>query len=579
MSKQSILVPDIGAEHADVIEILVKPGESVVAEQAIVVLESDKASMEVPCPQAGRVADIAVKVGQRVKPGDLLLQLDAVTAKEGEVMAAARSAAATMGLPVASIGRELNAVSDILGSGAPAAAPPAATPVAVPPPLTAGGLTQLVRVPDIGADEADVIEILVARGQAIVLEQPIVVLESAKASMEVPSPLVGVVQKVLVKVGDKVVENTPLLEVLLQMPAGGSAPAPVDADAQGATGSSVAAANAGTGTAAAAPPAAPVPSGTGLHNTALRALVEAPSPAASVHAGPAVRRLARELGVDLGKVRGSGPKERILKEDVHAFVKQSLQQLAVGLPAPGTTAKLPVIDFAKWGPVERQPLTKIQKVSAQNLHRAWTIIPHVTQFDAADITELEAFRVAHKDAFKAEGLSLTLLSFLVKTVAHVLKQFPRFNSSLEVDGETLVLKQYVHVGVAVDTPNGLVVPVIRDADRKSVRDIARDLGELSAKARDRKLSPAEMQGACFSISSLGGIGGTAFTPIVNWPEVAILGVSRSSLQPVWDGREFRPRLMLPLSLSYDHRVIDGAEAARFTTALAQRLGDIRELLL
>jgi pyruvate dehydrogenase E2 component (dihydrolipoamide acetyltransferase) len=322
----------------------------------------------------------------------------------------------------------------------------------------------------------------------------------------------------------------------------------------------------------------PAPSA-GLHSSALRALAPDAADAAPVHAGPAVRRLARELGVDLGKVRGSGPKERILKEDVHAFVKQALQQPAVAAPVTAAAAALPVIDFGKWGAVEKQPLTKIQRVSAQNLHRAWTTIPHVTQFDEADITELEAFRVMHKDAFKGEGLSLTLLSFLVKTVAHVLKQYPRFASSLEPDGETLVLKQYVHIGVAVDTPNGLVVPVIRDADRKSVREIARDLGELSAKARDRKLSPAEMQGACFSISSLGGIGGTAFTPIVNWPEVAILGVSRSSTKPVWDGREFRPRLMLPLSLSYDHRVIDGADAARFTTALAKRLGDIRELLL
>lgn len=577
MSKQSILVPDIGAEQADVIEILVRPGDAVEAEQAIVVLESDKASMEVPCPQAGRVTDIAVTVGQQVKPGDLLLQLESVT-PAAERVAAAPPAAADRELPVASLGRDLNDVSNILGGQ------PAAAPAAAPTPNVTGGLVQLVRVPDIGADEADVIEILVAPGQTIALEQPIMVLESAKASMEVPSPLAGVVQQVLVKLGDKVVENTVLLEVLV--PAGAApatvavAPAVAPSGAQSPT--AAVAAGAGARAAASASGPALAPGNAALHNTALRALVEAPAPAASVHAGPAVRRLARELGADLGKVSGSGPKGRILKEDVHAFVKQALQQLAAGVPAAVPAAapsKLPVIDFAKWGPVERQPLTKIQKVSAQNLHRAWTTIPHVTQFDAADITELEAFRVTHKDAFKAEGLSLTLLSFLVKTVAHVLKQFPRFNSSLEADGETLVLKQYVHIGVAVDTPNGLVVPVIRDADRKSVRDIARDLGELSAKARDKKLTPAEMQGACFSISSLGGIGGTAFTPIVNWPEVAILGVSRSSLQPVWDGREFRPRLMLPLSLSYDHRVIDGAEAARFTTALAKRLGDIRELLL
>lgn len=320
-----------------------------------------------------------------------------------------------------------------------------------------------------------------------------------------------------------------------------------------------------------------------LSHDALRALAVAVSGArqdtARVHAGPAVRRLARELGVDLGKVRGSGPRERILKEDVHAYVKQALTAPApVSAPTAGSPA-LPVIDFAKWGEVERVPLTKIQRVSAQNLHRSWVTIPHVTQFDEADITELEAFRVSQKDVLKKEGLSLTVLSFLVKASAHVLKQYPKFASSLDADGEHLVQKKYIHIGVAVDTPNGLVVPVIRDADRKSIRDIARDLGELSAKARDKKLTPADMQGAVFSISSLGGIGGTAFTPIVNWPEVAILGVSRSAQKPVWDGTAFQPRLVLPLSLSYDHRVIDGADAARFTTALARVLGDIRQLLL
>jgi len=309
----------------------------------------------------------------------------------------------------------------------------------------------------------------------------------------------------------------------------------------------------------------------------VRALASAVSQAAHahVHAGPAVRRLARELGVDLAKVRPTGPRERILKEDVHAFVKQTLQQPASG----GAGLQLPVIDFSKWGDIERVALSKIQKLSAQNLHRAWVTIPHVTQFDEADITELEAFRVSQKDAFRAEGLSLTVLSFLVKACAHVLREFPRFNSSLELDGETLVLKKYIHIGVAVDTPNGLVVPVIRDADKKSIRDIARDLGELSAKARDKKLTPADMQGATFSISSLGGIGGTAFTPIVNWPEVAILGVSRHAMKPLWDGKQFQPRLMLPLSLSYDHRVIDGADAARFAAQLAREIGDIRQLLL
>lgn len=575
MSKQSILVPDIGAEQADVIEILVRPGQAVAAEQAIVVLESDKASMEVPCPVAGTVADVAVTVGQTVKQGDLLLQLESAAA-----------------LPVAAIGAELNAVSDLLDKGeaatpspsleapAPVPATAAAKPASAKPPASAaagvGAAVQVARVPDIGADEADVIEILVKVGDLIGLEQPLMVLESAKASMEVPSPVAGVVRQLLVKVGDKVVEGTPLLEVAASAGAGAPAAAPAQAPAAPSAGGGATGGGA-MPPVAATPPVAAAP---------LRAQAPAESPAsgAAVHAGPAVRRLARELGVDLGKVRGSGPRERILKEDVHAFVKQSMQALAAGAGAGAgagmvSATALPVIDFAKWGAVQRLPLTRIQRVSAQNLHRAWSTIPHVTQFDEADITALEAFRVAHKDAFKAEGLSLTLLSFLVKTVAHVLREYPRFASSLEPDGATLVLKDYVHIGVAVDTPDGLVVPVIRDADRKSVREIARDLGELSLKAREKKLTPAEMQGACFSISSLGGIGGTAFTPIVNWPEVAILGVSRSATKPVWNGREFAPRLMLPLSLSYDHRVIDGAAAARFTTTLAARLADLRELLL
>lgn len=535
MSQQDVLVPDIGSDAAEVIEVLVKPGDVVQAEQSIVVLESAKASMEVPCPQAGTVAAVVAQVGQSVKQGDVLLQIETAA-----VEATPEPAAPT---------------------------PPAAAPVAPPAPAEApaaagapAGDIRIVKVPDIGSESADVIEIFVREGQQIELEQPVVALESAKASMEVPNTVAGTVQRILVKVGDKVSENTALLEVATSAADAATPPA---------------------ATAAASAPAAPAPANKPapvLPSTTLRALASAVSQAASstVHAGPAVRRLARELGVDLAKVKGTGPRDRILKDDVHAFVKKALQQPATNT---GSGSVLPVIDFAKWGAVERVALTKIQKLSAQNLHRAWVTIPHVTQFDEADITELEQFRVGQKETFKAEGLSLTLLSFLVKACAHVLGEFPRFNSSLDLDGEHLVLKKYIHIGVAVDTPNGLVVPVIRDADRKSIRDIARDLGELSVKARDKKLTPAEMQGATFSISSLGGIGGTAFTPIVNWPEVAILGVSRHALKPLWDGKAFQPRLMLPLSLSYDHRVIDGADAARFTAQLAKELGDIRELLL
>lgn len=587
MSKQAVTVPDIGAEAADVIEILVQPGQAVDAEQAIVVLESDKASMEVPCPVVGTVAEISVRVGQRVQQGDVLLQLDTAAAAEAAAPdARPEQGSARPDVPVASIGEELHQVSEILTPPGAAPAAAASGPASTPEPAAdsqavPGATTLTVRVPDIGADSADVIEILVQEGDEIALEQPLVVLESAKASMEVPSTCAGRVQKILVKVGDKVAENSLLLEVLAPKPeapaAQQDAEKPVAAAAPAAT-VAPASASAPSATASSATPA----STAGLHGAALRALATAVSQATqvSVHAGPAVRRLARELGVDLAKVKGTGPRERILKEDVHAFVKQSMQQLAAGVAAPATvSASLPTIDFSKWGAVERVALTKIQRVSAQNLHRAWTTIPHVTQFDEADITELEDFRQSQKEAFKAEGLSLTLLSFMVKAAAYVLRQYPRFASSLEPDGENLVLKKYIHIGVAVDTPNGLVVPVIRDADRKSIREIARDLGELSAKAREKKLTPAEMQGATFSISSLGGIGGTAFTPIVNWPEVAILGVSRASMKPAWDGQQFRPRLMLPLSLSYDHRVIDGADAARFTTALVKGLGDIRELLL
>lgn len=546
MSRQAVVVPDIGSDEADVIEILVKPGDNVSAEQSLIVLESAKASMEVPCPQAGTVAEIAVKIGQTVKQGDVILQLEAGVATAAATITKAE-AAAPAEVPVSAIKEELQAVSTVLA-----------------PPGAAAGAVTTVKVPDIGSESADVIELLVKVGDRIELEQPLLVLESAKASMEVPNTVAGIVQKIHVAIGDKVFENTPLLDVQAE-----AAAATTAAETRPAT--------------AAAAPAAATAHAVALPQDRIRALANAVSEASNghgsgVHAGPAVRRLARELGVNLAKVKGSGPRDRILKEDVHAYVKQTLSQPAA---ASGGAAlpTLPAIDFSKWGEIERVELTKIQKLSAQNLHRAWITIPHVTQFDEADITELEAFRVAQKDAFKAQGLSLTVLAFLVRACAHVLRQYSKFASSLDTDGAHLIRKHYIHIGVAVDTPNGLVVPVIRDADKKSVSEIARDLGELSAKARDKKLTPADMQGAVFSISSLGGIGGTAFTPIVNWPEVAILGVSRSATKPVWDGQAFQPRLMLPLSLSYDHRVIDGADAARFTTTLARVLGDIRQILL
>jgi len=450
-------------------------------------------------------------------------------------------------------------------------------------------MLKTISAPDLGTDKAEVIEILVKVGQVLAVDTPIVLLESAKASMEVPSPMAGVVTEILVKLGDNVSEGTVLVQVEVAETA---ATAKVETQVEAKHEMVFTPAD---------EPVAPVidviqetetvivvdesvsPKPSSLAAPEVQ-VITPPQAKALIHCGPAVRRLARELGVDLQQVQGTASKGRIVKDDVHAFVKKVLTTPppAIAPTAVTSTSGLPVlpdIDFSKWGDIELKPLTKIQKLSAQNLHRAWLHIPHVTQFDEADITELEAFRVAQKDALKDQGISLTVLSFLVKACAYVLKQYPKFNASLSKDGEQLILKKYIHIGVAVDTPNGLVVPVIRNADQKSISAIAKELGELSAKARDKKLSPAEMQGASFSISSLGGIGGTAFTPIVNWPEVAILGVSRASQKPVWNGQTFVPRLLLPLSLSYDHRVVDGADGARFITALGQVLADIRRVLL
>lgn len=450
-------------------------------------------------------------------------------------------------------------------------------------------MLKTISAPDLGTDKAEVIEILVKVGQVLAVDTPIVLLESAKASMEVPCPMAGVVTEILVKLGDNVSEGTVLVQVevaetaatakvetqveakheMVFTPADEPVAPVIDVVKEAETDVAV------------DKPASPQPSSLAAPEVQV---MPPPQAKALIHCGPAVRRLARELGVDLQQVQGTASKGRIVKDDVHAFVKKVLTAPppAIAATVVTSTSGLPVLpdmDFSKWGEIELKPLTKIQKLSAQNLHRAWLHIPHVTQFDEADITELEAFRVAQKDALKAQGISLTVLSFLVKACAYVLKQYPKFNASLSKDGEQLILKKYIHIGVAVDTPNGLVVPVIRNADQKSISAIAKELGELSAKARDKKLSPAEMQGASFSISSLGGIGGTAFTPIVNWPEVAILGVSRASQKPVWNGLTFVPRLLLPLSLSYDHRVVDGADGARFITALGQVLADIRRVLL
>lgn len=437
-----------------------------------------------------------------------------------------------------------------------------------------------VKVPDVGTDKPiDVIEISVKPGDAVVAEQTLIVLESDKATVEVPSPVAGIVKSIALKTGDKVTQGALILvleaasavvseKISPEKIAAGKVEAPV---AAGALVASVPMAAQKSDAPQAA--AAPVPT---LATPASSPVVSA----ANVHAGPAVRKLARELGVALAEVAGTGPKARILKDDVHAHVKMLLLQRGTQSAGSGRSLpELPIIDFAKWGPVEEQALNKLRRVSAVNLHRAWLAIAHVTQFDEADITALEEFRITENARLKDDGVKLTMLAFIARACVGALKKYPKFNSSLALNGEKLIVKNHWHIGIAVETPDGLVVPVIRDADRKGIVEIAGEMAALGKKAREKKLTPADMAGATFSISSLGGIGGTAFTPIVNWPEVAILGVSKSQLKPVWDGKTFQPRLTLPLSLSYDHRVIDGADAARFTAYLAGLLTDLRRLSL
>ncbi|WP_220811470.1 dihydrolipoyllysine-residue acetyltransferase [Pseudomonas paralcaligenes] len=554
-----IRVPDIGGE-GEVIELLVKVGDRIEAEQSLLTLESDKASMEVPSPKAGVIKELKVKLGDRLKEGDELLVLDV----EGDAPAAEPAAAAEPSAPTQTVDE----------AEAPSAAAP--QPAAAP----ASESVQDIRVPDIGsAGKAKVIEVLVKVGDRIEADQSLITLESDKASMEIPSPAAGVVEEVLVKLDAEVGTGDPILKLKV---AGG---APQESAA-----------------APAAPQEAAAPADSTVHRTppgarpevaaevgaiaalsAAAAAVTAPvRDGSKVHAGPAVRMIAREFGVDLAAVPGTGPKGRILKEDVQDYVKAALQRpkdAPAGATGGAGIPPIPEVDFSKFGPVEEVAMTRLMQVGALNLHRSWLNVPHVTQFDSADITELEAFRVAQKAVAEKAGVKLTVLPLLLKACAHLLRELPDFNSSLAPSGKALIRKGYVHIGFAVDTPDGLLVPVIRDVDRKSLLQLAGEAAELAEKARTKKLSPDAMQGACFTISSLGHIGGTGFTPIVNAPEVAILGVSKATMQPVWDGQAFQPRLMLPLSLSYDHRVINGAAAARFTKRLGEVLGDIRTLLL
>jgi pyruvate dehydrogenase E2 component (dihydrolipoamide acetyltransferase) len=521
---KEIRVPDIGgATNVNVIEVLVAPGAHVKKEESLITLEGDKATMEIPSPYDGVVEQLKIKVGDKVAEGTLILTL------------------------------RMNEETMPMETVAP---PPSSTkPQTAKPAATAEQTEKEVHIPDIGSTgKVSVIEVSVKPGDEIKVEDPLITLEGDKATMEIPAPYAGKVTQVKLKVGDKVatgdvvliMQTRDLQQPAAQMPAAKTEPAPAAASSI----SSV----------APQPPAAHPPAAT-----------------SEVHAGPGVRRLAREFGIDLNLLAGSGEKGRIVKEDVQTFVKTELQKAktAGGLAMP--TA--PVVDFSKFGAIETKPLNKIKRLTGVNVHRSWITVPHVTQFDEADITELEAFRQGQKAAAEAQGVKLTPLVFIMKAVAAALKAFPIFNASLDPTGENLILKKYFHLGIAVDTPNGLVVPVIRDVDQKGMLEIAKELAVISKKAREKGLTPLEMAGSCFTISSLGGIGGTAFTPIVNTPDVAILGISRAAMKPIYQNGQFVPRLMLPLSLSYDHRVVDGADGARFITYVANALADIRTLLL
>ena len=554
-----VRVPDIGDfKDVEVIELLVKPGDTVAPEQSLITVESDKASMEIPSSSAGVVREMKLRLGDKISEGAVILLLEPGVATAG---------AATQPAPAA--GPAPTAPKEV---AAPSAAAVAAGGGA------AGNMLQ-VRVPDIGDfKDVEVIELLVKPGDTVAPEQSLITVESDKASMEIPSSAAGVVREMKLRLGDKVSEGSAilLLETGTAMAGATAQPAPAAAGAAGAS--------------AVAPTATASPSSTAFA-VEMGARPSADETAAigasKTHASPSVRRTARELGVDLTLVRGTGPKGRISQDDVRDFVKSALQggaalRAAAPLASAGGLQVLawPQIDFAKFGPVERVEMSRIRKLSGPNLHRNWVTIPHVTNHDDADITALEEFRLQLNRENEKTGLKITMLAFLIKACVAALQRFPDFNSSIDPSsGDAIFRKKYYHIGFAADTPNGLVVPVVRDADRKGVLDLARETSALAAKARDGKLAPSDMQGGTFSISSLGGIGGTYFTPIINAPEVAILGVCRAAMRPVWDGKQFAARLILPLSLSWDHRVVDGAGAARFNSYLAQLLADFRRVLV
>lgn len=527
-----VQVPDIGGDEVNVTEIMVAVGDTVSEEQSLITVEGDKASMEVPAPFAGVVKEILVKSGDKVSTGSLIMRFE------------------------------------VAGAAAAAAPAPAAEAAPAAAPAASGGV-QDVHVPDIGGDEVNVTEIMVAVGDAVSEEQSLITVEGDKASMEVPAPFAGVVKEILIKSGDKVSTGS----LIMRFEVAGAAPAAAPAQQPAAAPALQAAAP--------APVAAPAASNEDVTKSASFA-----------HATPVVRRLAREFGVNLDKVKGTGRKGRILKEDVQAYVKAAIKAVESGSVSSSAAAggnagaglgllPWPKVDFSKFGETEEVELGRIKKISGANLHRNWVMIPHVTQWDKADITELEKFRKEQNVLAEKQKLDvkITPLVFIMKAVAKALEAYPNFNSSITEDAQRLILKKYINIGVAVDTPNGLVVPVFKDVNKKGVIELSRELSAMSKKARAGKLTASDMQGGCFTISSLGGIGGTHFTPIVNAPEVAILGVSRSEMTPVWNGKEFTPRLMLPLSLSYDHRVIDGADGARFITYISGVLSDLRRLVM
>lgn len=526
-SAKEVHVPDIGGDEVEVTEIMVKVGDTIAAEQSLITVEGDKASMEVPAPFAGTVKEIKINTGDKVSTGSLIMIF--------EVAGAAPAAAPAK------------------AEAAPAAAAPAASG------------SKEVHVPDIGGDEVEVTEVMVKVGDKIAAEQSLITVEGDKASMEVPAPFAGTVKEIKISTGDKVSTGSLIMVFEVEgaapaaAPAAAAAPAPAAAPAQ------------------AAKPAAPAAKAEGKSEFAEND--------AYVHATPLIRRLAREFGVNLAKVKGTGRKGRILREDVQAYVKEAVKRAeaapaATGGGIPGMLP-WPKVDFSKFGEVEEVELGRIQKISGANLSRNWVMIPHVTHFDKTDITDLEAFRKQQNAEAEKRKLDVkfTPVVFIMKAVAAALEQMPRFNSSLSEDAQRLTLKKYINIGVAVDTPNGLVVPVFKDVNKKSITELSRELTVISKKARDGKLTAGEMQGGCFTISSIGGLGTTHFAPIVNAPEVAILGVSKSAMEPVWNGKEFVPRLMMQISLSFDHRVIDGADGARFITIINNMLSDIRRLVM